>query len=481
MSNLTYLKKQAKKLHRAALAGEETALERFRQHFPRWQDKSGDHTDLVLADAQLVIAREQGFSTWADLKRHSQQQLLDAFRQLVMAGDAETVDTMLQNNDYLREHIDDPIFDFGGTALICARYNREMVDVLLKHGADINARSDWEPGGFGVLHHTPPDEAAYLVERGATIDIHAAVELGMYQWVRNALENEPELIHARGGDGKSPLHFAHIPQMIDLLLESGADLEFRDLDHDSTPAEHRIEDADTLRHLIERGAKPDIFMACRLGDLELVKRLVDENPQCLTTRTPGTGLHIYIFTIGSNLSPFQVARKYRHREVYDYLLERAAVPEQFIAACERVDEATARQLLNQHPHLVAELPDHHQCLIADMAWEGKLDAVKLLLELGFDVNFRSVHDSTPLDRAAFHGFADIIQVLLEHGADLNVLNEFETTPLRTAIYGSRHGWRTDGDYVATINTLLKAGAALDAAWVNEGSPEVNAVLWAAVS
>lgn len=481
MSNLTYLKKQAKRLYKAAVAGDETALERFLRHFPRWQDTSGDHTEIVLADAQLVIAREQGFANWADLKRHSEQQFLDAFRRLVMAGDVETVDTMLQKSEYLREHIDDPIFDFGATALICARYNRDMVDVLLKHGADINARSDWEPGGFGVLHHTPPDEAAYLVERGAAIDIHAAVELGMYQWVRTALGSNPELIHARGGDGKSPLHFAYLPQMIDLLLDFGADLEFRDLDHDSTPAEHRIEDADTLRHLIERGANPDIFMACRLGDLELVKRLVDENSQCLTTRTPGTGLHIYIFNIGSNLSPFQVARKYKHHDVYNYLLERAAVPEQFIAACERIDEAAARQLLDQHLQLVDELPQHHERLIADMAWEGDLDAVKLLLKLGFDVNFRSVHGSTPLDRAAFHGYVDVVQHLLEHGADPTVVNEFGATPLRTAIYGSCHGWRTDGNYVATVNTLINAGAALDATWVNEGSAEVNIVLRAAVS
>ena len=41
----------------------------------------------------------------------------------------------------------------GAPALIAAvhRENREMIDALLGAGANINARSRWWAGGFGVL------------------------------------------------------------------------------------------------------------------------------------------------------------------------------------------------------------------------------------------------------------------------------------------------------------------------------------------
>ena len=64
--SLEQLKKRAKELLRAIRAANPAAVARLRGHLSR------DAADATLADAQLVIAREQGFGSWARLKRHIQ-------------------------------------------------------------------------------------------------------------------------------------------------------------------------------------------------------------------------------------------------------------------------------------------------------------------------------------------------------------------------------------------------------------------------
>ena len=59
--NLSYYKKQAKRLHHAARAGETHALSRIKSYF--------DEPDAVgLQNVQLVIAREAGFQSWSKLR-----------------------------------------------------------------------------------------------------------------------------------------------------------------------------------------------------------------------------------------------------------------------------------------------------------------------------------------------------------------------------------------------------------------------------
>ena len=79
-----------------------------------------------------------------------------------------------------------------------------MIDVLLAAGADVNARSQWWAGGFGLLHTADPELAAYAIERGAVVDVHAAARLGRLDRLRELIEGDPRRVHARGGDGQTP-------------------------------------------------------------------------------------------------------------------------------------------------------------------------------------------------------------------------------------------------------------------------------------
>lgn len=64
-ANLEHLKEQAKDLLRKLQQGDAAAIERVRSHVSFSAPAS-----LKLADAQHVIARDYGFSSWPKLKQH---------------------------------------------------------------------------------------------------------------------------------------------------------------------------------------------------------------------------------------------------------------------------------------------------------------------------------------------------------------------------------------------------------------------------
>ena len=77
--NLHHLKYQAKDLLRDHAARVPAAAQRFREFHPRWTDAGDDEifaAHFKLSDAQLTIARESGFPSWARLKRHIERPTL---------------------------------------------------------------------------------------------------------------------------------------------------------------------------------------------------------------------------------------------------------------------------------------------------------------------------------------------------------------------------------------------------------------------
>jgi len=110
----------------------------------------------------------------------------------------------------------------------------------------------------------------------------------------------------------------------------------------------------------------------------------------------------------------------------------------------------------------AALTDTDRRSVADAARNNSLAAVRLMLASGLPVDVRGQHGGTPLHWAAFHGNIEMTREILRYNPPLELTDaDFQSTPLGWAIYGSEHGWycRT-GDYAATVELLLKAGAAL---------------------
>jgi ankyrin repeat protein len=210
-----------------------------------------------------------GFAGWPDMKRKIEsltKSPAELFKAAVEAGDVEDVRQLLRSHPDLVATINEPMFDFKSPAVHVARINLELLDVLLAHGADLNARTSWEKGSFGVLEHVNPDEAAPLIARGARIDVWAAANLGIMAELAALIAGDPSLVHAEGGDGKRPLHFARTIKIARFLLEHGAEIDALDEDHDSTPAQHLIGDRpEVAGFLVAQGARSDLFSPQRLA------------------------------------------------------------------------------------------------------------------------------------------------------------------------------------------------------------------------
>jgi ankyrin repeat protein len=397
----------------------------------------------------------------------------------IETDDVARVRELFASNPALKNRINDPLGPFDSPPLNSAR-SREMMDALLEAGADSNAKSRWWAGGFGVTHSASPELAAYAIERGARVDIHAAARLGLFDRVRELIERDPSLVHARGGDGQTPLHFAKTIEIAAYLLDHGADIDAKDIDHESTPAQYMLGDRpEVARYLVERGCRSDILMASAVGDLDRVRTFLDADPACVRVRGtskffPMENIHaggtIYFWTLGSNASPYQAAAKFGHQDVVQLLLDRSPAQDKLIAYCWFHDESSVSELLATHPGLADTFSDSDRDLVAIAACNNDAEAVRLMLKAGLRVSARGQHGATPLHWAAFHGNLEMAKTILPLNPSLeDAENDFKSTPLQWAIYGSEHGWnRRSGDYAGVVDALLSAGSKLsDAAMGTE--------------
>lgn len=586
--NLDFDRKQAKQLLAGLRAGEPEATRRLREFHPAFKEVAPDQaalSSLKLSDAQLVIAREYGFESWPKLKERfasrraePSQELVEKFKAAVAAGDATALDALLDESPELGGKIDAPLFPADQPAIVYARNNRQVVEVLLKHGADVNARSqfwarpvgvlddvdadtadwfirrgavadigafvsavragnvtevdemlspsaplraqinkplfafggraihqakrnraltevlirhgadvrlksDWWAGGFGVLDGVPQDMTEFFLDKGAPLDVFAAAEHGRLDALKALIAADPSLVHAKGGDGQRPLHYAAMKEIIDFLLDHGAEIDARCVDHASTAAQYAVRTEWKVRYLIERGASIDVFMAAALGDVALVDRALREHPNAAAARTgkggyppcpPDAAGTIYQWKLGTGLSPHQVALKFGHREAYEALLAHSTPQDQFLAACAAGNEPLARSVLSRHPAVSSSLSPEQFAQLGDAAFARDVSAVRLMLDLGFPLDTRDVEQSTPLHRAALRGYVDVVNLLLERRAPLELKNVYGATPLGMCLWGSLNFRDASGDYPRTAERLLVAGAvAPEKPW---GSPECQEVL-----
>ena len=264
-----------------------------------------------LAAALLDVAREHGFPSWRALKAHvEQQQQTDPVERLVFAcrtGDLETVRQLVLADSSLARARDSQ----GSTGLHAAAGSGhvQVVRFLLEQGADLDARDTGDNAaplhfaagcghletvralleagadvhGHGDVHETdvigwataigPPgslrsDVVPLLVERGARHHIFSAIAVGDLDLIRRLIERNPKALERRMSrfeHGQTPLHFAIRRQrydILDLLIERGADLEARDLSgRTALEAAMMHGDREAARRLRDAGALPPPALA----------------------------------------------------------------------------------------------------------------------------------------------------------------------------------------------------------------------------
>jgi ankyrin repeat protein len=416
---------------------------------------------------------------------------LDELATAIHANDAPRAAQVIARHPDLRPRLNDalPGGHFGATALLRAveLANREMVDALLRGGADINARSHWWAGSFGVLD-SETDLTGFLIERGAIVDAHAAARLGMMERLDELISRDPSLVHARGGDGQTPLHFAKTVEVARYLLDQGADIDALDMDHESTPAQWMLrERPEVARFLVVRGCRTDIILAAVLGSRPLVERHLAADPTCINTTVSErwfpkedarAGGCIYFYTLGVNSTPHALAREFGHEEIYRLLMERSPDELKLSLACEVGDEETFRDILTRRPDVVRWLSDNAKRRLTSVAQSNNTPAVQFMLTAGWPADVRGDQGETALHWAAFHGNARMVREILSHQPPIDVQDgTYDKPPLGWALHGSLHGWHRDkGDYPAVVEALLGAGAVAPSTDQVNASPAVLEVL-----
>jgi ankyrin repeat protein len=475
--NLDQLRHRAKDLLRAAKRGDPDALGLV-QAFS---------AQVTLAAAQLAVAREYGFASWAKLKDEVEARTLelagkvDVFCQAsvsgrpgraarllaetpemadynlataVLLGDADGVRARLQRDPGIATRRDART---GWTALHLACASRlhqldpavgdglaTVARLLIDAGADPLARSPrWTPLGCAIAASNSGPSNRPIIElllaKGARPDdedfylacfAHDRHEL--LPLLLPHLESPAPLGHALAAPISN-----NDTESLRLLLEAGADPSvYRDDDGNPVPAVWAATKARSSGELIEL----------------LLDHRADPNLVGSDGRTP-----YRIATVAGRADLTGLLR--RHGVEDD-----ATDTDLFISACVRGDRREATRRLDVDPGLLARLHPDEQVALVRAAEQGNLEAVVLMLDLGIPVDIRDDDGATALHAAAYAGSADTVQLLLDRGADIEARDtSWNSTPLGWAAVGSgeRPASAREPDWPATVRIMLAHGASTD--------------------
>lgn len=250
-SNLDHLKHQGKDLLKAHALREPAAAQRIREFHPRFRaatDAEIFNAQLRLSDAQLAIAREYGFPSWARLKRHIEQPTL--------ADNLNLPHHERIEDESFRRAVD--LIDAGAVAGLKAH--------LGAHPGLIRKKLVFEGGNY--FHNPTLLEfiAENPVRRGtlpsSIVDVTRVIlEAGPAQTSRN----ETLMLVATGS---VPRETGMQRKLIDLLCDYGAD------PNAAIRAAALHAELDSVGALLGRGARLDLPVAAALGQFDDARSLL---------------------------------------------------------------------------------------------------------------------------------------------------------------------------------------------------------------
>ena len=237
---------------------------------------------------------------------------------------------------------------------------RELFDLLLVHGADVNGANDdydlWSPLMISI-DRKQPEMKDELIRRGARVGLMEALMLGDDARVEHLLS--AGMLPDIAPNGGSILAFARTPFAIDRLIALGAPTGVKDR-WGSTPMDAMSRIGQRGRALVERMVSHGLTAGppeyARLGDQQTLARLAEADVS--VTRLD---------------SVMMAAVDFGHHALVEWLIERGG-------------NANAR----------AEAQSR-QTALHSAAWNGDLRMVQLLFASGADTTARDEeHNSTPL-------------------------------------------------------------------------------------
>ncbi|MBT7594792.1 MAG: hypothetical protein HN559_07765, partial [Gemmatimonadetes bacterium] len=407
--NLDHLKYQAQDLRKAFQQGDAAASGRLRAHVSRLTDlDAGDAASdkITAGEAQLVIAREYGFSSWRALKSHvahvnanadsvpssdanaafSREELI-AYFAAVRDRDLDNLRQCLQANPALTEaRVNEGAMSLRGEAFVDALH-QPLTDRTLTaiHQASFSYH-DRQAG-----HRRGDDVIRLLLEYGA----------------------DPDAIGFDGNNGHcAPIVIASWDggiETMQLLLEAGADVSGEQgVEALSTCASH--DNTERFDLLQEFGAQASPWMLVKAGLSDRVVALIDEDP-ALLSQTDDDG-----YTLLQAAAKRMKADGFERlpeagRRMAGAMIERGAEVDAFSAAA--MNDVERLQSLLQ-----ADLEQAHQQMkdgntAVNMAVQARSnDALRVMLEAGVEA------DTEALRWAARMDYTVACRLLIEHGAQV---------------------------------------------------------------
>lgn len=468
--SLENLKKQAKTLQKTWQSGDAEALSRIRAAHPQYASATDEHLRTLkprLTDCQLVLAREFGFDNWRQLRvavEAANKELADQFVSLAcLCHDDPHYDhrsfharahELLQNNPALAEsniwaattagnaaavqaflNLDPDLVNrpglYGWAPLICACYSRvepldashstfEVAKLLLERGADPNAYT-MKGNADERLEQTPRRFTALT---------------GVFGGGSTGLANQPP--HPRWRELAELLlkHGADPADEQALWINQGASLELllRYGLKPSAPARMKMDNASGKATLMGRA----LWRAANDGNIEHVRLLLKNNvrtDEALDSETP--------WERAMTKGHLEIARMLKDAGARTTELNDVS---QFVSLCMAGEERAAHTMLERVPDIFERSPKN---LVQRAVGTKRKEAVKLVLDLGFDPNW--IEDNGPIHMAGTLADSEkILRLLLQGGASLT---------LRDPWYDSTGiGWANFFDYIELRDRLLEEDA-----------------------
>jgi ankyrin repeat protein len=355
--------------------------------------------------------------------------------------------------------------------------------MLLRHGADVNAVEEWgsQSALLWAAAQSQPAMLQLLIEHGADVNQRSASR----HWERTLLDEPRPKIMNKGGF--TALHFAAregCVACIDILVDAGADLDAHDPER-VTPLNMALVNFhfDTAAALINAGAdvnkwdlygRTPLFNAIDLHTMPIGGRadIPSEDP------TSGYDIAVMLLERGANpnsqLKMVPPLREAIYDRGSDKVLTTGATP---LMRAVKGGDIESTKLLLAHgalpdlPNMEGQTP---MMIVAGMGHtssptrgkyrtqEQSIEAIRLLLEAGADINALSgdpalptgvrpvdyqrdknlhpanegevvIHGQTALHGAAKQGWTDVARFLIENGAIQQVVDEAGTTPFDLAM------------------------------------------------
>src|SRR5580658_168944 len=328
--------------------------------------------------------------------------------------------------------------------------NLEAVKVLLNHGAEVNAKENFR--GQTALMWAAAEGHADIVSMLAT---HGA-ELNVRSYDRDTslpkmAAGTPAAPIARGG--LTALLFAARQGQIDAvkaLLDAKADINAVDSDGNNALTLAILNTHyDLTQFLIDRGADPNVaakngrtalYSAVEMHDVDWSPRPAHKEIDKTTSMDIIHALIDHKANVNAQLTAPAPIEKHA-QDMGDKTMGAGTTP--FTRAARSADVELMKLLVAKgaDPKLVGKDNQTALMVAAGVAWNDHitgtdaqaLDAVKLCVSLGLDVNAATDKGETALHGAAHRGADSIAQYLIDQGANVKARNKRGFTALDVAM------------------------------------------------